>query len=71
MNNLKGKKAVVINGLDGQSVIRIYDDSVSEGFTDYELWHSDLSIIIDDEDTQVKKTKTGWAIDYSKETLGE
>lgn len=75
MSSLKGKKAVLLTPHckcgDSVAVIRIYDKIMDEGFTDYDVYHNDLGIIIDDDDTQIVELAGGnMAIDHSAATLG-
>lgn len=40
-----GLKGILIRTLDRGMMFRVYDDH--EHFTDYEIWHDDLSVTID------------------------
>jgi hypothetical protein len=79
MNNPAAiKKCIPANGLRGQLlyscagtyVFRIYDKDYS--FKDYDLRHSDLSVIIDDVDAFLYEHIDGGMgkLDHSPETLG-
>lgn len=79
MNNPAAiKRGIPANGLRGQLlysfegtyVFRIYDKDYN--FKDYNLQHSDLSVIIDDEDAFLYEHIDGGIgkLDHSPETLG-
>lgn len=63
MNGTKG--VLLIN--DGEIVFRVYN--FDKTFTDYELRHSDLQVIISDDDAYVWETPNGLCIDHSPNTL--
>ena len=66
-NGLRGQ---LLDSFDGTYVFRIYDKD--HNFKDYDLLHSDLSIIIDDEDAVLYEHIDGGMgkLDHSPETLG-
>ena len=73
----KGVKGILCStslpkGEGRQFFFRVYNDNASE-FKDYDIIHSDLSIIIDDEDSRLIETmdenSTG-TLDHSLTTLG-
>lgn len=49
--------------------VRVNDDS-PEGFTDYDLTHHDLDVLILDSTAEFIKTSRGNYLDYSKEVTG-
>lgn len=49
--------------------VRVNDDS-PEGFTDYDLTHHDLDVLILDNTAEFIKTSRGNYLDYSKEVTG-
>jgi hypothetical protein len=68
----KGNKGFLIRDLNGEMGFRIYDDNDKAKFSDYEIRHYDLKIIIDDQDAYFYKSEgdgDGF-IDYSPQTLG-
>jgi hypothetical protein len=68
-NGVKGCLIWVKNGLKSRYMFRVYNPDHT--FADYELRHSDLQIIIDDEDAEFYLTKEGKLIlDHSRKTLG-
>lgn len=50
-------------------VFRIYQDAPHE-FTDYDLRHSDMRVVIKDPDAYFYTDETGNTIDHSPDTLG-
>jgi len=69
MNNMpaNGTRGILINVL-GKTMFRVYDKD--HNFIDYELHHSDLSVIIDDEDAYFYQHKDRMILDHSPATLG-
>lgn len=63
----KGKKGILIYSIDGM-FFRVYDKKYKEGFKDFTIKHTDLSIIIDDDEAIIDEE--GEFIDHSNETLG-
>lgn len=74
------RKAVPANGVtgcllpgfrtDSAGVFRVYHDKGE--FTDYDLYHSDLTVTINDPDAYFYTTDTGEAfLDHSPATLGK
>ena len=61
----KGTKGVLLIS-NGYVMFRVYHDKYDEGFRDFDVGLSDMSIIIDDEDAFFK----GDNLDYSDATLG-
>jgi len=70
MNNMpaNGTRGILINVL-GKTMLRIYTED-KQSFVDYELLHSDLSVIIDDEDAYFYQIKDRMMLDHSPATLG-
>jgi len=68
MIKAKGIKGIIIGGLDGTYYFRVYDADCN--FVDYDLIHSDLQVIIDDEDAVLYDDVHGQRLDHSPETLG-
>jgi len=50
-------------------MLRVYTKN-HKSFVDYELHHSDLSVIIDDEDAYFYQHKDRMILDHSPATLG-
>ena len=59
-----GTKGHLID-VDGKLLLRVYD--AKGKFVDYDIWHSDLHIVIDDNDAYFYD---GEVIDHSPKTLG-
>jgi hypothetical protein len=67
-NGVKGSLIWVMDGLHSRYMFRVYDCST---FKDYEIYHFDLQVIIDDEDAEFYITDDGKCIlDHSRKTLG-
>jgi len=68
-NGVRGCLIWIMDGLKSRHMFRVYN---SDTFTDYEIHHTDLQIIIDDEDAEFKLTEDGeWILDHSDKTLGK
>lgn len=62
-------KGTLIKSFDNKYYFRVYSD---DGFKDYVIGHSDLQIIIDDEDAEFYEYDTGnLYLDHSRKTLGK
>lgn len=64
----KGLRGHIIDSFDGTYYFRVYDKD--HNFTDYDLRHCDLTVIIDDEDAYLYEDELGARLDHSLETLG-
>lgn len=62
-----GTRGTLIRLYDGKYVFRVYKD---DDFTDYDILHYDLSIVIDDEDAYFYRGDSWTYLDHSPETLG-
>ena len=51
-------------------MFRVYDCNVVDKFTDYNIYHYDMCITINDTDAYFYKNDTTHFIDYSPQTLG-
>jgi hypothetical protein len=68
IKNAVGTRGFVLDTLDGP-VFRVYHEDNS--FTDYDLHHGDLEVIIVDEDAYFyPNNKGGGTLDYSPATQG-
>ncbi len=63
-----GVRGHLLNLMDGTVVFRVYD--AEHNFVDYDLHHSDLTVIIDDEDAFFYQDKLTAKLDHSPATLG-
>lgn len=69
-NGMKGCLIWVVDGLRSRHMFRVYNNNGT--FIDYEIRHSDLQVVIDDEDAEFYITKDGnCVLDHSRKTLGE
>jgi len=59
-----GTKGHLID-VDGKLMFRVYDHK--HNYVDYDIWHSDLTVIINDEDAYFYD---GEVLDHSPKTLG-
>lgn len=66
-NKVKG--CVIYTALDHKYVFRVYDDQ--SNFVDYDLAHTDLNVVIDDEDAFFYSDDTANVLDHSPSTLGK
>ena len=64
-----GVRGHLLNLIDGIVVFRVYDDD-DHNFVDYVLDHSDLTVVIDDEDAYFYRDKQGDKLDHAPRTLG-
>jgi len=72
MSNIKsanGVRGCIISGVDGAYYFRVYD--ADHNFTDYDLHHFDLCVIIDDEDAFFYSDELGTRLDHAPATLGK
>jgi hypothetical protein len=65
-NGLRGH---IIDSFDGAHYFRVYDKD--HNFTDYDLRHCDLTVVIDDEDAYLYEDELGERLDHSPGTLGK
>jgi hypothetical protein len=65
----KGLRGHIIDSFDGTYYFRVYDKD--HNFTDYDLRHCDLTVVIDDEDAFLYKDDVGATLDHSPMTLGK
>lgn len=63
----KGLRGTIIKDLHGQYMFRVYDHD--QDFVDYDLLHSDLAVIIDDDDACLYQGATN-VLDHAPSTLG-
>lgn len=64
-----GRTGVLIHLGDGQYYIRIYEQ-FAVSYQDYDINHSDLTFVIEDEDAYMYTVGDRHWIDHSPETLG-
>jgi hypothetical protein len=70
MNNTvkaKGMRGTIIKDMHGQYMFRVYDQD--HNFVDYDLQHSDLAVIIDDDDACLYHGSNN-VLDHAPSTLG-
>lgn len=65
-NGIKGQ---LIRSFDGTYYFRVYNKD--HNFEDYALMHTDLSIVIDDEDAFLYDDEFSTRLDHSPATLGK
>ena len=65
----KGLRGHLIDQFDGTYCFRVYD--ADHNFTDYELRHCDMTVIIDDEDACLYDDEHGTRLDHAPATLGK
>ena len=63
-----GVRGHLLNLIDGIVVFRVY--GADHNFVDYVLDHSDLTVVIDDEDAYFYRDKRGDKLDHAPRTLG-
>jgi hypothetical protein len=63
-----GVKGTLIRSFDGRYYFRVYHDQ--DRFEDYELQHSDLTVVIADRDAFLYADDLGQRLDHSPQTLG-
>ena len=68
IGKLGKKEGILLRRIDGATFFR--ENKEGGGFTDYEILHSDLSIIINDDDACIYKNEGQLIIDHSPATLG-
>jgi len=51
-------------------MFRVYECNSAEKFTDYNIYHYDMCVTINDSDAYFYKNDTDHFIDYSPQTLG-
>jgi hypothetical protein len=68
VENADGVEGVLCRSFDGRYFFRVYHDN--SDFTDYELRHSDLSVIIHDSDAAFYKMGDHYLLDHAPATLG-
>ena len=73
MNEAKGIKGCLLDGM-----FRVYDKnapkdwgSSEDGFRDFEIYHSDLEVVINDFDGEFYFDKDKLYLDHSREVLGK
>ena len=64
----KGLRGHIIDSFDGTYYFRVYDKD--HNFTDYDLRHCDLTVIIDDNDAFLYENGEQKTLDHSPDTLG-
>lgn len=64
----KGLRGHIIDSFDGTYYFRVYD--ADHNFTDYDLRHCDLTVIIDDNDAFLYENGEQKTLDHSPDTLG-
>ena len=65
----KGLRGHIIYSFDGKYYFRVYDKDYN--FTDYQLQHCDLTVIIDDDDAFLYDEEFSTRLDHSPTTLGK
>ena len=68
MKPAKGLRGHIIDSFDGSYYFRVYDKD--HNFTDYDLRHCDLTVIIDDDDAVLYDDELGQRLDHAPSTLG-
>jgi len=63
-----GVRGHLLNLIDGTVVFRVYD--VEHNFVDYDLHHSDLTVVIDDPDAYFYDDEFSARLDHAPATLG-
>jgi hypothetical protein len=64
-----GVRGHLLNLIDGTVVFRVYDSE--HNFVDYEIHHSDLTVVIDDPDAYFYRDEYTDVLDHSPATLGK
>ena len=64
----KGLRGHIIDSFDGNYWFRVYD--ADHNFTDYDLRHCDLAVIIDDDDAFLYEDELSASLDHAPATLG-
>ena len=68
IKSAKGLKGVLCR-YQGNMFLRVTNEDNT--YTDYDIFHYDMNVTIDDDDAHIYKDEDGYYIDYSPETLGE
>jgi len=68
IKSAKGLKGVLCVSA-GFTFLRVNNEDNT--YTDYDIFHYDMNITIDDDDAHIYKDGDEYYIDYSPETLGE
>ena len=63
-----GVRGHLLNLVDGTVVFRVYD--TEHNFVDYDLRHSDLTVVIDDPDAYFYRDEYSDTLDHAPATLG-
>jgi hypothetical protein len=63
-----GVRGHLLSLADGTMVFRVYD--AVHNFVDYNIHHSDLTVVIDDEDAYFYRDEYSDVLDHAPETLG-
>lgn len=69
MKPAKGVKGCLLRTIDGRAVFRIYEKDFT--FKDYDIYHHDMFITIDDDDAFLYESDGKMFIDYGPATLGK
>ena len=69
IKSAKGLRGVLCRASFGNMFLRVTNEDNT--YTDYDIFHYDMNITIDDDDAHIYKDEDGYYIDYSPETLGE
>ena len=64
-----GVRGHLLNLADGSIVFRVYD--AEHNFVDYDIHHSDLTVVIDDPDAYFYRDEYQDVLDHSPTTLGK
>ena len=64
----KGLRGHIIDSFDGNYYFRVYD--ADHNFTDYDLRHCDLAVVIDDDDAFLYEDEFSASLDHAPATLG-
>ena len=64
----KGLRGHIIDTFDGNYYFRVYD--ADHNFTDYDLRHCDLAVIIDDDDAFLYEDEFDASLNHAPATLG-
>jgi hypothetical protein len=69
VKSAKGLRGHLISMFDGSYYFRVYDKD--HNFVDYAVCHSDLTVIIDDDDAALYDDEFSTRLDHSPATLGK
>ena len=64
----KGLRGHIIDSFDGNYYFRVYD--ADHNFTDYDLRHCDLAVVIDDDDAFLYEDEFSASLNHAPATLG-